>query len=76
MGVVGMKYEAIIKFCPISPHQKKWSAVLGEFDTPEEAKKWIDENVSELLPPLAHQFGVAQRMLFFIKGKEGSSENT
>lgn len=62
-----MKYQAIIKYCPVTASQKGWEKCLGEFETEKEAEKFFDENAEKLLPPMAWQFGLAQRMLFLIK---------
>ena len=70
-----MKYQAIIKYCPVTASQKGWEKCLGEFETEKEAEEFFDANAEKLLPPMARQFGFAQRMLFLIKKKEGANED-
>jgi len=67
-----MKYQAIIKYCPVTASQKGWEVVLGEFDTEDEVKEFLDKNAERLMPPMS--FG-GNRMLFMIKGvKDGNNE--
>jgi len=70
-----MKYQAIIKYCPVTASQKGWEHCLGEFETEKEAEEFFDANAEKLLPPMARQFGFARRMLFLIKKKKEEETN-
>lgn len=64
-----MKYEALMRYCPVTKEQKGWEIPLGEFDTEQQTKEFLDKEVPEMQKSAAWKL-IGNRILFFIKQKE------